>query len=221
MFYNFLFPKKKEEEKQESEESVPHKVIKDNIFELDVDKMVSASTFEITPSELIEKAKKVIENGIGIHNPDDLADDFQFIFPVIGPLSKKHYLDNLKMFDLQTMLPDSSEGIYYNFHVDPYEHDRVWFVSRLITEHKGGGFFGPPTFKIVNCPPQMCSFKFNKDGKVILYTGGYVMDRTIGNTKGLGGLFGILYSIGKPLPFPEANPPKKSWQLQIFSFVKS
>lgn len=218
MFYNFLF--RKEEKKQEIKESVPHKEVKENIFELDAEKMISASTFEISPSELIERAKKVLENGIGIHNPDDLAEDFKFIFPVIGPLSKKNYLDNIKMFDLQTMLPDAQEGLYYNFHVDPYEHDRVWFISRMITEHKGGGYFGPPTFKIVNCPPQMCSLKFNQDGKVILYTGGYVMDRTIGNTGGLGGLFGILYSIGRPLPFPEANPPKKSWQLQIFSFVK-
>ena len=219
MFYNFLF--RKEEKPQELKESVPQKEIKENIFELDAEKMISTSSFEISPSELIEKAKKVIQNGIGVHNPDDLADDFKFIFPVIGPLSKKHYLDNLKMFDLQTMLPDAQEGLYYNFHVDPYEHDRVWFISRMITEHKGGGYFGPPTFKIVNCPPQMCSLKFNQDGKVILYTGGYVMDKTIGNTGGLGGLFGILYSIGRPLPFPEANPPKKSWQLQIFRFVKS
>jgi hypothetical protein len=218
MFYNFLF--RKEEKDQEIKESIPHKEKKENGFELDAEKMISVSTFEISPSELIGRAKKVIENGIGICNPDDLADDFEFIFPVIGPLSKKHYLDNLKMFDLQTMLPDSQEGLYYNFHIDPYEHDRVWFVSRMITEHKGGGYFGAPSFKIVNCPPQMCSLKFNKDGKVILYTGGYVMDKNIGNTGGLGGLFGILYSIGRPLPFPEANPLKKSWQLQIFSFVK-
>ena len=36
--------------------------------------------------------------------------------------------------------------------------------------------------------------------------GGYVMDRRQGNTGGLGGLLGPFYAIGKPLPFPEAQP---------------
>lgn len=218
MFYNLLFGKRTEEKKPE--EVIPLKHVKENGFELDVEKMISESTFEISPTALIERAKEVIENGIGLSHPDDLAEDFQFIFPVIGPLSKKSYLDTLQMFDLKTMLPTANDGLYYNFHVDPYEHDRVWYVSRMITKHEGGGYFGPPTKKVINCPPQVCSLKFNKEGKVILYTGGYVMDKTIGNTGGLGGLFGILFSIGRPLPFPEAQPAKKSWQLQMFRFIQ-
>lgn len=218
MFYNLLFGKKTEEQDKDKE-TIPSKHVKENVFELDVEKMISESTFTISPEDLITRVKTIIENGIGVHEPDDLSDDFQFIFPVIGPLNKKQYLDNLKMFDLETMLPKAKEGLYYNFHVDPYEHDRVWFVSRMITKHEGGGYFGPPTKKIINCPPQVCSIKLDDNGKVLLYTGGYVMDKTIGNTGGLGGLFGILYSIGRPLPFPEANPPKKSWQLQMFRFV--
>lgn len=220
MFYNLLFGKKKEESK-EFEKIIPQKHIKETIFELDTEKMISESTFTIPPEDLIKRVKIIIENGIGVHEPDDLSDDFQFVFPVIGPLNKTQYLDNLKMFDLETMLPKAKEGLYYNFHVDPFEHDRVWFVSRMIAKHEGGGYFGPPTHKIINSPPQMCSLKLDENGKVLLYTGGYVMDKTIGNTGGLGGLFGILYSIGRPLPFPEANPPKKSWQLQMFSFVSS
>lgn len=47
---------------------------------------------------------------------------------------------------------------------------------------------------------------FNEEGKVTRYTGGYVMDRTLGNTRGLGGLFGSLYTIGKGFPFPEGRP---------------
>ena len=74
---------------------------------------------------------------------------------------------------------------------------------------------------MVNCPPQSISLKFNKQGKVIQYTGGYVMDKTIGNTGGLGGVFGMLYAIGRPLPFPEAQPYKKSLQFSMFSSIKN
>ena len=41
------------------------------------------------------------------------------------------------------------------------------------------------------------------------------MDKT-GNTGGLGGVFGILYAIGSPLPFPEARPYRKSIQYRLF-----
>ena len=44
------------------------------------------------------------------------------------------------------------------------------------------------------------------------------MDRELGNTGGLGGIFGMLYAIGKSLPFPEAQPWKKSLKYKAFSF---
>ena len=50
--------------------------------------MISKSTFKIKPAALVERTKAVINNGIGLKNADDLAEDFQFIFPVVGPLSK-------------------------------------------------------------------------------------------------------------------------------------
>ena len=40
------------------------------------------------------------------------------------------------------------------------------------------------------------------------YTIGYVVDRSVGNTGGLGGVFGLFYACGVGLPFPEAQP----WQ---------
>ena len=45
------------------------------------------------------------------------------------------------------------------------------------------------------------------------------MDKTLGNTGGLGGVFGLFYGIGKPLPFPEAKPWKPSFQFRFFSFL--
>jgi hypothetical protein len=69
------------------------------------------------------------------------------------------------------------------------------------------------------CPPQSISLTFNEEGKVTKYTGGYVMDKTVGNSGGLGGIFGPLYAIGKGLPFPEAQPYKKSLQYRIVGFI--
>ena len=46
-----------------------------------------------------------------------------------------------------------------------------------------------------------------------------VMERSMGNTGGLGGVFGPAYAIGKPLPFPEANPWKPSKRYQALMLV--
>jgi hypothetical protein len=37
----------------------------------------------------------------------------------------------------------------------------------------------------------------------------------------IGGIFGILYAVGKPLPFPEAQPYKRSWTYSTFIFVSN
>ena len=44
-------------------------------------------------------------------------------------------------------------------------------------------------------------------------------DKTLGNTGGMGGLFGPLYCIGKGFPFPEAKPYSPSWQFRAFSAI--
>ena len=50
------------------------------------------------------------------------------------------------------------------------------------------------------------SLVFNEQGKVKTYTGGYVMDRRVGNTKGLGALGAVGESQWNvPLRFPP-NP---------------
>ena len=38
--------------------------------------------------------------------------------------------------------------------------------------------------------------------QLVLWAGGYIMDRRVGNTEKLGALFGILAAIGHPLPTP-------------------
>ena len=58
-----------------------------------------------------------------------------------------------------------------------------------------------------------------QEWKVTKFTIGAVIDRSVGNTGGLGGLFGPLYAVGKGLPFPEAQPWKKSPQYALFQAV--
>jgi len=80
----------------------------------------------------------------------------------------------------------------------------------------GSGFLGgKPTGKAFSTPPQACSLKFDDSGLAIKYTIGHVMERSLGNTGGLGGIFGPAYAIGRPLPFPEARPwrPSKRYRL--------
>jgi hypothetical protein len=190
-------------------------------WELDQNAMLSKSTFKIKPNDLIQRCKIVVNNGIGLKEPNDLDDSFQFVFPVVGPLSKDEYLKAVGGFTLDSMFPNFDKALYYNFNVDPYEHNRVWFTACFRAQHSGDGPFGKATNKFVQCPPQAISLSFNEKGKVIKYTGGYVMDKTIGNSGGLGGIFGPLYAIGRGLPFPEAQPWKKSIQYSLFTFVGS
>lgn len=190
---------------------------------LDEDAQLAASTFPIKPDALIQKAKEVIERGVGTKNSEsDLADDFTFAGPVVGPLSKKEYLGALASFRLEDAFPDLNPH-FHHFRVDPFETNRVWFTSAGTATFTGE----LPAFKVkgkgqkVEMAHQTNSLTFNEDGKVKHYTIGYVMDRALGNTGGLGGVYGILYAVGSPLPFPEARPWKKSYRYRAFQFFGS
>ena len=187
-------------------------------WELDTQAMLAKSDFKIKPDKLIERCKEVIDNGIGLNNSNDLADDFVFQFPVVGPLSKQEYIKSVGGFKLDTMFPDLNYG-FHDFRVDPFQPSRVWFTAAFGATHTGDGPFGKPTFIRVEAPPQAVSLTFNEEGQVVKYTGGYVMDKSVGNTGGMGGIFGPLYAIGRPLPFPEARPWTPSIQYKVFNRV--
>ncbi|GLC56220.1 WD repeat-containing protein 91 [Pleodorina starrii] len=72
-----------------------------------------------------------------------------------------------------------------------------------------------PTGKVIEEPPQTASLTFNAAGQVEGYTMGYVMDRMVGNTNGLGGVFGLMWALGAPLPAPEGHPWSPSLQLRL------
>lgn len=174
-----------------------------------------------SPDELIAIAKNFLvgSNGLG-GDPTLLADDFTFEGPVVGPLTKDAFVKAIGSVDFTTAFPNWTPQ-FYGFHVDPLEPltNRVWYTARGRGMNDGPlpPFAPQASGKEVINPPQVCSITIDHEsGLIKRYTIGYVVDRNVGNTGGLGGLYGILYAIGRPLPFPEAQPWKKSWQYDIF-----
>lgn len=177
--------------------------------ELDVDATLKRSQFPIKPDALISKAKEVLGCEFGTMAGADsscLADDFQFVAPIIGPLTKHEFIGAFGSFKVKDAFPDLADNSW--FQVDPLEPNRVWFFSRATGTHTGTLHFGaglPATGKSVRMPPQAQSMLFNEQGECYTLTVGYAMDKRIGNTDGLGGLFGIVKAVGHSLPFPEAQ----------------
>jgi len=177
--------------------------------ELDVDATMKASTFPLKPDVLLAKAKDILGCEFGTAPGSDdscLADDFQFVAPIVGPLSKSEFTAAFGSFKVRDAFSDLKDNSW--FQVDPLEPNRVWFFSRASGTNDGPMNFGTKilaTGKKLRMPPQAQSMLFNEQGKCYTLTVGYAMDKRIGNTEGLGGVFGILKAIGKPLPFPEGQ----------------
>ncbi|KAL1496228.1 hypothetical protein AB1Y20_016191 [Prymnesium parvum] len=180
------------------------------------------ASFPLPPEDLINRAKWTIsEARLGMVDDSCLAPDFEFCAPFIGPLPKDDYLGALQNFKITEAFPDLNSN-FHAFRADPFQPGRVWFNTRAFATHTGKTpLLGAPTGKKLEMPPQSYSLIFNEQGKVREITVGYVVDRRIGNTGGLGGAFGFFYGVGKPLPFPECKPYKPSIQLRVLSLVGS
>ena len=170
---------------------------------------------------MITLSKRFISSrgGLGA-DPALLAESFVFEGPVVGPLDKQSFVDAIGSVDFDKAFPDF-QGEFYGFHVDPFDLNRVWYTARGRGTNTGPlpPFAPQATGKQLVNPPQVCSLTFDKSGLVTRYTIGYVVDRQVGTTGGLGGLYGVLYAIGRPLPFPEARPWRKSPQYALFQAV--
>ncbi|KAI7839161.1 hypothetical protein COHA_007051 [Chlorella ohadii] len=179
----------------------------------------SAAAFPFTPEQLIEKAKQVHATDTGIHDDSVLAPDFRFAFPIIK-LSREEYLKTVRGFTFKQGVPNL-DSHPYDFRVDPYEPNRVWFTIRTTGTHTGPFKFGRATYEATGAtiqgPPECCSYTFNEashtfwKGEVTSFTGGYVMDNRVGNTDGLGAAFGILAACGVKIP----KPNSLQWEIAI------
>jgi len=185
-------------------------------LDVDVEARTSQS-FALSEEELIELTKQFLNvqfDFAGASNPNNLtlsdllADNFEFWGPVVGPLGKDTFAEAFGSFKVADAFPDGKND-YYQFHRDPYDPARIWFITRFEGKNTGtlAGFL-PATNKKVETPPQAQSCTFNAQGQITKFTIGYVLDRNLGNTGGLGGVYGLFYAIGYGLPFPEGQP----WQ---------
>jgi len=189
---------------------------------VDEPKSLQLTEFPLSPEQLIQKTRAFTSKDIkfGSKTPEVLAEDFQFIFPIVGPLTKEEFTTVFSSFKVDDAFPNS-QGNYFGFTVDPLEPNRVWFFSRAILKHEGTLKFGklqmPPTQKTVVHTPQAFSVSYDQEGRVYKFTGGYPVDKTVGNAGGLGGVLGIIYALGGKLPLgPEARPWKPSMQWEAY-----
>ncbi|KAK3245025.1 hypothetical protein CYMTET_45385 [Cymbomonas tetramitiformis] len=182
-----------------------------------------APVFPLKMDKLMELSKELIETRFGTTKPELLADEFEFRFPIVE-LNKERFVEAFSSFKLDDAFPDMIND-YYGFRMDPYIPGRIWFDTQGKGTHTGrfGGPFSyiAPTQKMVILPPQVLSFTFNEAGRLTYFTGGYVVDRRLGNTGGLGGVFGIMHAIGKTLPFPEARPFSLSYRYRFLLFLET
>ena len=176
----------------------------------------------MSSDELIAKTKDFIEQSYGSKNPDCLAESFQFIGPFVGPLNRTQYCAALEgALNPKDGFPDLI-GRQYGFTLDPLEAGRVWWFTRP-TGTFSGEFFGAKGdgSQVLETPPQCMGVVVDAEGKVEKFNMGTPVDRTSGNTGGMGGLFAYLHFVGKPLPIPECRPYRRSWQFALLDKVGS
>merc|ERR1711997_557915 len=125
---------------------------------LDEKETLKNSSFPLDPEKVISLTKNLLspEAEFGSKKPELLAEDFQFIFPVVGPLTKTEFCTIFSSFKVKDAFPDSCNN-FFGFTVDPMEPNRVWYFSRAKMTHSGTLKFGsqefPPTGKEVVCSP--------------------------------------------------------------------
>jgi len=196
-------------------------LIDDSLF-LNEEEALAALNFPISEADLVVKAKEYLSAGQGVERPELLDATFTFMGPVVGGsdgLGREAYLDAVGGFKIKDAFPDLNPR-FHDFRADKLDGGRVWFTSVASGTGNGAGFLGnKPTGKSFRTPPQACSLKFNEEGKAVKYTIGHVMERSLGNTGGLGGIFGPAYAIGKALPFPEAQPYKPSKRYRLIQVI--
>jgi len=186
---------------------------------LNEEAMLSTSSFPIKPSALIDRAKEVLSPTISIGTKDGgecLAEDFEFCAAVVGPIGRKEYLSALGSFSLEEAFDITPN--FFGLTVDPMQPNRVWFFNRVKGVHVGTFMGAEASGKEIAYPPQTLHLDFTEDGKVKEF-GFYTVDRRQGNTGGLGGAFGFMYGVGKPLPIPECQPYKRSLRFRLLNFL--
>ena len=166
----------------------------------------ASETERLGDERLFALAERTLAADFGAANASLLADKFEFCGPLVGPLDKATFLGAWHSLGLAQGLPDL-EWHFHDASIDPFDVNRVWYTTAARGTHTSslrlGGREYPPTGRQWVAPPERGSLTFDGEGKVIAMTGGYVMDRRMGNTEGLGGVYGLCVALGLPTPTPK------------------
>lgn len=160
-------------------------------------------------SVMFALASKVVDSCLSGTQPSLLTNDFVYSNPLVGPLSKEEFIKYQNQYNFQVALPNLK--LYqYNFEIDAYEADRVWVIVKGEGKMendltKNGKTILACNNRTYNGPPEAVSVSINDQGLCYKITSGYVLDKSQGNTYGLGGNEGILEAIGCGLPFFETR----------------
>jgi hypothetical protein len=151
-----------------------------------------------------------------------MHDAFVFTSPNIGPIGKPDFVNLMAYYndnglDLASAIPDLSVS-YEGWHQDPDEPWRIWVIARYSGTHLGLATIPESGLKL--CPPnenpekarlttgpQMESFLWTPDRKILWQSMGYVGDEHTGSNAGYGGLDGLLVSMGLPYLYLQATNP--------------
>jgi hypothetical protein len=177
------------------------------------DSFLTGSSFEPTPTGLIQQAGRVLAADLGLQDPSLLDDtNFQWIGPAVDtPLSKTEYLAAGKFFDLRLAFPDYDYRSH-DFRIDESDSNTVRFTCRTTGTMRGELRLRkeilPPTGKTMRCPPEAVSITFDRaTGKVVKLCTGFAVDRLVGNTNGCTGVLAAAVIAGQPPSDWELYPP--------------
>jgi hypothetical protein len=156
---------------------------------------------ELRSSDLIAVARSFVTTNLGVNDPSLLSESFVCSGPSFNAIDKKSYLLGLtaETAVFERAMPDFNLRPY-SFSVDETKSDVVWFKIRpkgTLTgpfSYKGEVYL--PNQKVVELPAQQLSVTI-RSGQVTRVTAGYSIDRFTGNTAGLAGSAGVLYSLGE------------------------
>jgi len=188
---------------------------------VDSDKAFAESTFPIKPDDLLIRAREVMSPEINLGMADGgecLAEDFEFVAAVVGPIGKEETLKALGNFKLQENFDITPNT--FGLTVSPVQPNRVYYFTQQTATHIKEFMGAKPenSKEGLVLPPQCHHIDFNEDGKIKEF-GFYTVDRRYGNTGGLGGAFGYFYGVGRPLPIPECQPYKPSKRFRLLGVI--
>lgn len=156
---------------------------------------------EFRSSDLIAVARSFVTTNLGVNDPSLLSESFVCSGPSFNAIDKKSYLLGLTAETalFERAMPDFNLRPY-SFSVDETQSDIVWFKIRpkgtLTGPFSYKGEIYLPNQKVVELPAQQLSVTI-RSGQVTRVTAGYSIDRFTGNTAGLAGSAGVLYSLGE------------------------